>query len=152
MANATNSIEVLAQRTLAEYLRAALPEDVSIVRSLIAAPPEGDRISVLPGTDAATTVEVFLGNAGRAVRDDDFTIRVWIEVIRDDLADAEDAADSYVNAIEDVIAENPTLGDLDGLVAFGVQMTRETHPMIELTPGSHYRWAELTVTADCRYE
>lgn len=152
MPNALNNIETLVQRTLSTLLRDALPDTVTVTRALVPAPPEGQRVTVLPGNDLAVTEVPFIGNAGRAVRDDTFNVRVWVEVIGDDQDEVEDGADAYVATVENVSAEQPDLGGLDGVVAFGQRLTRMTHPMVELRPGVFYRWVELEISADTRLD
>lgn len=153
MNNALNNIETQVERRLATLLRDGLPEGVDVERMLIPAPPTQDRVSVLPGTSVATTEAAFLGNGNRVRRDDAFQTRVWIETVHDDIEGAEDAADQWVVTLENVVANNPTLGGvIDGLLMFGQTMTRLTHPVIPLGQGLYYRWLEIQISADCRYD
>jgi hypothetical protein len=151
-ANATNSVDLAIQRQLALLLRERLPADVSLERSLIPAPPEQDRVTVL-GSNAPSRSEVlYIGNADRAHRQDELFVRVWVETIGDDQDDIEDRAELYAKAVEDVAAENATLGDLDGVAMFGQVFTRQPHDVLQPMTGLFYRWIEIEISATGRYD
>lgn len=149
---ATNNIELAVQRQLAIYLREALPGDVSVERSLIPTPPEAKRVTVLPSVGGAEQVALYIGNAARAHRQHDFTVRTWTEVIGDDQDAVEDAVQQLEAVIEDVVAEHPTLGDLDGLAMFGQQITVTPHPIFQPQPGLYFGWVEREISATGRYD
>jgi hypothetical protein len=151
-ANATNNIDLAVQRQLALMLRAVLPEDVGVERSLIPAPPEANRVTVLPSRAPATAEVLYIGNAARAHRQDELSVMVWVETIGDGQDDVEDLHELHLDLVEDVIAENPTLGDLDGVAMFGQSVTRTPHPVFQPTSGVFYRWTELEVSATGRYD
>lgn len=151
-ANATNNVDLAIQRQLAFLLREALPEEVGVERSLIPAPPEANRVTVLPSTTAATAEVLYIGNAGRAHRQDELTVMVWVETIGDDQADVEDLHELHLDLVEDVIAGNATLGGLDGVAMFGQRVTRTPHPVFQPTAGVFYRWTEIEVSATGRYD
>jgi hypothetical protein len=150
--NATNSIELAVQRQLALMLREALTQDVSVERSLLPSPPEPARVTVLPGTEAAEAEVLFIGNAGRAHRQDEFTVRVFVEMIGDDQVEVEDAGELIANTVEDVMAENPTLGDLDGVAMFGQRRSRRPHDVWQPQAGLYFRLIELTASVTGRYD
>lgn len=152
MSWATNDIEVIVQRRLAQYLRGVLAEEVAVERSLIPAPPEAMRVTVLPGTGPSTTEDLYIGTAGRAHRQHDFTVRTWTEVIGDDQDEVEDAARLIESTIEDVVAENPTLGDLEGLAMFGQSITIDAHPIMQPEAGLYFAWVEREISATGRYD
>jgi hypothetical protein len=150
---APTNIETAVQRTLAAYLRAALPDTVAVVRSLLPAAPEANRITVLPGSSPAAAVEPFIGQVdGRVWRDETFSVRVWVECLGDDLEDVEDAADELAVAVEEVIATLPDLGGLAGVIGFGGSMSRVTHPMSEIAAGTFYRWVDIEIEVKARYD
>lgn len=150
---APNNIELAVQRTLAAMLRDLMPESVTIARSLIPAPPESDRVTVLPGESPAVAVEPFIGSVnGRVWRDEDFTVRVWIECLGDDLDDVEDRAYVLVATLEDFVATNPDLGGMAGVISFGNSLDRTTHPMWEVTAGMFYRWIDVEIAVKARYD
>jgi hypothetical protein len=66
--------------------------------------------------------------------------------------DVEDRAELYAQAVEDVAAENPTLGDLDGVAMFGQVITRQPHDVFQVTAGFFYRWIEIEISATGRYD
>lgn len=150
---APTNIETAVQRALAALLADALPDSVTMARSLVPSPPESSRVTVLPGASPAAAVEPFIGSvAGRVWRDETFSVRVWVECLGDTLDEIEDTADSYVAAIENVVVTNPDLGDLPGIVSFGGSMDRTTHPMAEITPGTFYRWVDIEISVTARYD
>jgi hypothetical protein len=148
---ATNSIEIATQRQLALLLREALAEDVALERSLIATPPESKRVTVLPPADPTETVDLYIGS-GRAHRQHEFTVRTWTEVIGDDQDEVEDATRVIESAIEDVIAERSTLGDVDGLLMFGQSVQVTSHPIFQPQPGLYFAWVERQISATGRYD
>lgn len=150
--NATNSVDLAIQRRLALLLRDALPDDVSVERSLTPAPPEQDRVTVLGSNTPARSEVLYLGNAGRAHRQDELFVRVWVETIGDDQEDVEDRAEIYANTVEDLAAENPTLRDLDGVAMFGQNTTRQPHDVFQPMAGLFYRWIEMEISATGRYD
>jgi hypothetical protein len=95
---------------------------------------------------------LYLGNAARAHRQDELFVRVWVETIGDDQDDVEDRAELYAQAVEDVAAENPTLGDLDGVAMFGQVVTRQPHDVFQPMAGLFYRWIEIEISATGRYD
>jgi hypothetical protein len=150
--NATNSIDLAMQRQVALLLRPRLPADVSIERSLTPSAPEQDRVTVLGSNSPARAEALYLGNAGRAHRQDELFVRVWIETIGDDQDDVEDRAESYAREVEDMAAENPTLGDLDGIAMFGQVVTRKPNDVFQPMAGLFYRWIEIEISATGRYD
>jgi hypothetical protein len=150
--NATNNVDLAVQRQLALMLRAALPEDVGVERSLIPGPPEQTRVTVLPSKEPARAEALYIGNAGRAHRQDEFSVTVLVEVIGDDQADVEDTSEALVAQVEGVAAESPTLGDLDGVAMFGQSVTRTPHPVFQPTAGVFYLWTEIEISATGRYD
>jgi hypothetical protein len=150
--NATNNIDLAIQRQLALMLAAVLPADVGVERSLIPGPPEANRVTVLPSTSPSTAEVLYIGNAGRAHRQDELSVKVWVETIGDDQVDVEDTHEIHVDLVEDVIAENPTLGDLDGVAMFGQRVTRTPHPVFQPMAGVFYRWTEMEISATGRYD
>lgn len=149
---ATNTIELAVQRQLALLLRGALPDDVSVERSLVPGPPESKRVTVLPGSEPGEQRDLYIGNAGRAHRQHDFTVRTWTEVIGDDQAEVEDAAQMIESLIEDVVAEHPTLGDLEGLLMFGQRILVDPEPIWQPQPGVYFAWIERSISATGRYD
>jgi len=152
MAWATNSIEIATQRQLALLLRERLPEDVSIERSLVAAPPEAKRVTVLPGQEQGTARDLYIGNAGRAHRQHEFTVRTWCEVIGDDQDQVEDDALLIESAIEDVLAEGQMLTLVDGLAMFAQQVTVDPHAIFQPTTGFYFAWIARDISATGRYD
>lgn len=152
MADATTNIHTATQRALAVWLETVFP-DTTIARSLIPSVPEQNRITVLPGAaPARIAVDTFQGGAVRGRRGDDFTVRVWIECIGDELDEVEDKADGFAADLEAAVAAYPTLnGDVDGLVMFGQHIDLTPHPMVELGAGLFYRIVELEISAKGRY-
>lgn len=151
--NAGYTIHTQLRRALARHIGSAFP-GLDVQRSLIPEPPTADKITVLPGLAPGTITEVALGMApsGRAFRDDAFTTRVWIEVLRDDLEACEDAMDSYRHGIEDIIARGAGLDDIPGLTAFGEVTTMVTHDPFQPMPGRFYQWVEMETSAAARYD
>jgi hypothetical protein len=49
-------------------------------------------------------------------------------------------------------AENPTLGDLDGVAMFGQTVTRQPHDVFQPMAGLFYRWIEIEISATGRYD
>jgi hypothetical protein len=151
-ANATNSIDLAMQRQLALMLLSRLPAEVSIERSLNPTAPEQDRVTVLGSNTPSRAEALYIGNADRAHRQDELFVRVWVETIGDDQDDVEDRSELYAQAVEDVAAENPTLGDLDGVAMFGQVVTRQPHDVWQPMAGLFYRWIEIEVSATGRYD
>lgn len=148
----TNNIRCAVQRQLAEYLTAAFPDDVPVLRRWTGQPPEHFRATVLPGRGQADTKQLFLGES-RATRDEEFTVRVMVEgIVGDDQDELEDAVDALVGIVEDVVAENPRLGDMAGLMMFGVECTTQDYDVSELTAGVLWRGVEITISAQARYD
>jgi hypothetical protein len=150
-ANATNSVDLAIQRQLALLLGQRLP-DVALERSLTPSAPEQDRVTVLGSNSPARAEALYIGNAARAHRQDELFVRVWVETIGDDQEDVEDRAELYAQAVEDVAAENPTLGDLDGVAMFGQVVTRQPHDVFQPMAGLFYRWIEIEISATGRYD
>lgn len=149
---ATNSIEIATQRQLALLLREALAEDVALERSVMVAPPESKRVTVLPGDEPSEIVDLYIGNGGRAHRQHEFTVWTWTEVVGDDQAEVEDATIVIESAIEDVIAERTTLGDVEGLLMFGQSVQVTAHPIFQPQPGLYFAWVERQISATGRYD
>lgn len=148
----SNNIRVKVQRRLAEYLTAALPDTVLVMRRLPEQPPEGFRALVLPGRDPGTTTTMFLG-PNRANRDEQFTVRVVIEGVKvEDQEALEDEVDALVRVVEDTVAENPRLGDLDGLTMFGVDGSPQDFDVTPISTGVLWRAVEITFSARARYD
>jgi hypothetical protein len=149
-----NNIRTATMRQAAEFLRAALPEDIAVVRYFVPEPPAGrGRVSVFPSDDPAVATVQFLGNGGgRTTRDETFTIVVSCETIGDNQDALESAMDEITSAVEDLAAEYPTLGDLDGMSMFGVQIQTTPHPVVQLDPGVLYQWVEMSLSARGRYD
>jgi hypothetical protein len=149
---ATNNIEVAAQRQAADLLRPALPEDITIERRFIPEPPgTRGRLTILPSDETAVAEVQFLGGA-RTVRDESFTVVFSCEAIGDKQEPVEDTMKEITDAVEDLAANYPTLGDLDGMTMVGVHIERTTHPVVQLDPGVIYQWVEINISARGRYE
>jgi hypothetical protein len=152
MSEAPTNIETAVRRTLAALIGEAFPS-VTVARTLISAPPEENRFTVLPGQAAATAVEPFIGDVeGRVWRDEEFSVRVWVEVIGNDLDDVEDQVDEFVAGLEDIVVTNPDLGGMAGVISFGEQMSRDVHPVWEPQPGFFYLWVDTEISVKARYD
>lgn len=152
MSEAPTNIETAVQRALAALIDEAFPA-VTVARSLISAPPEENRFTVLPGQAAATAVEQFIGDVdGRVWRDEDFTVRVWVEVLGTDQTEVEDQADLMVAGLEEIVATNPDLAGMAGVISFGQQMARDTQPVWEMQPGFFYLWVDTEISVKARYD
>lgn len=150
---APTNIETAVQRVLAGYLADALPASVTVARSVLSAPPESSRVTVLPGSSPAAAVEPFIGSvAGRVWRDETFTVRVWVECLGDTLDEVEDEADLYAASVEEIVAMHPDLDDMAGVISFGLSMDRTTHPMQEVMTGIFYRWIDIEIEVKARYD
>lgn len=146
------SLETSVQRAIADHLASAFP-GTTVARSLISAPPEQDRLTVLPGVTPGTAVEPFIGNVdGRVWQDETFTVRVWVECLGNDLNDVEDRADAFAEGIAEIVKTRPDLDDLPGLISFGLNMNRSTNPMWEVSPGLFYRWIDIEISVSARYD
>lgn len=64
------------------------------------------------------TVSFDLLMAGRKLRDDQFTVRLIFQAggPGDSIAETDARVETYCAAFEDLIAEDPSLGDMDGLI------------------------------------
>lgn len=155
MADAQANIETAVRRTLAGLLASAFP-DVTVARSLLSEPPEERRLTVLPGQSPASAVAPFIGSvAGRVWRDEEFTVRVWVEVIGTDPDDVEDAADALAKGVEEFPATQPDLDGMDGVISFGGTearpATRTTHPVWPALPGVLLQLIEIEIPVTARY-
>lgn len=155
MPEAQTNIETAVRRTLAGLLASAFP-DVTVARSLLSEPPEERRLTVLPGQSPASVSAQFIGSInGRVWRDEEFTVRVWVEVIGTDLDDVEDAADALAKGVEEFPATQPDLAGMDGIISFGGTesrpATRTTQPAWPALPGFLLQLIEIEIPIRARY-
>lgn len=156
MSLAPQNIETAVRRALADILQATFP-DTTVVRSLLSDPPEGQRLTVLPGQSPASAAAKFIGSvAGRVWRDEEFTVRVWVEVFDTDLDDVEDRADALAWGVEEIPATNPDLDDMAGIISFGGTetrtATRTTQPAWQPQTGFFFQLIQIEFPVHARYD
>lgn len=89
-----------------------------------------------------------LANAGRKSRDDKFRIPFEVRVAnRGDLDSTADRTEQIVNAIDDALADDPTLEDFDGLVSAVIDTNRST---VGITPDGALGYGEVVVSVHLR--
>lgn len=87
-------------------------------------------------------------NAGRAFRDDRWSIPLQIGVSnRDNLDDTATRLSQLIDAVDGVIADDQTLGDVDGLISADAGAVRST---VARTPQGHLGVAEFVVSCHAR--
>lgn len=95
-------------------------------------------------------VTIPLANAGRKYRDDQFRVPFEVRVSnRASLDDTAQRVQEIVNAIEDVLADDPTLADYPGLVSAEINSIRAT---CARTPQGHIGFGEVVVSAHVRLD
>lgn len=109
------STVVATKRALRQLIAAQLPA-VQVKYGQPAAIEKARECVWIGDTEGTHTVPVL--TAGRKRREEDYTITVFVEVVKDrgTLEDAEDRCEQITHAVEDVLANDPSLGNVDGLV------------------------------------
>lgn len=148
----TNNVEHAVQRQLDVFLRSALPQAVTVSRRVIPDVPDSDRVTILPGEQPAIAEVMFLGGSDRAIRDEEFTVTVWVEVVDVDQDRLEDRLDDWLSVVEDIAAEHPRLGDMAGVTMFAVTGERNMRPVVEMAGGVLYQWVETSFSVRARYQ
>lgn len=93
-------------------------------------------------------ISIPLANAGRKYRDDIFRIPFEIRVAnRGDLDSTADRTEEIVNAIDDVLADDPALDEFPGLVSAEITSNRTTFGR---TPEGVLGFGEVVVSAHLR--
>lgn len=113
----------------------------------------GDRLEAeavwVDELDGEVTIPVM--TAGRKYRDDKFTIPFEIRVAgKGDLDDTMARLSEIVAGIEDDLADDPALGDFDGLISAEVSSERMTSG--EIRNVGWIGFAEVVVSCHARYE
>jgi hypothetical protein len=101
------------------------------------------------GFDIVGNPNIPVATAGRKQYDDEFSFPLEMRVAGTaDMAVAAQTVDRIMSAVLDVLATDPTVGNLPGLVTATVSEMRG--PYAEGTPDGPMAWAEVTVTAHLR--
>lgn len=137
----------------AQTLVAAIAADSRIGSAVVAPGWPGDKIATAETVyvgQMTGDLEIPVFQAGRKQRRDTFTVPVWIYVRgRQSLDDAGIRVAELVAVVEDALADDPNLSDLDGLDAAEVTSIQgpETVHLPEFIAGA----ALVTITAVARY-
>jgi hypothetical protein len=152
---ATASIRTAVRDEILTRLRAH-PSMVSADGSAVPCDPglpgervEREHVFVVKTTGARNVV--FL-EAGRKTIEDNFTITFafWTSTPGLETLEADDRVEQLSNALLDVLADDPALGDLDGLM-WAVEASCDG-PDAELTPEGAYSIMTTDVEVKARYE
>jgi len=113
----------------------------------------GDRnvtpLMVWVGFDITGNPNIPVATAGRKQYDDEFSFPLEMRVAGEpDMYKAAEKVDAIMAGVLDVLANDPTVGNLPGLVTATVSEMRG--PYAEGTPDGPMAWAEVTVTAHLR--
>jgi hypothetical protein len=149
MGLARNSIRHVVKRELADRTRARLAG----VTVDVGWPPEGfDGDGIWVAGVNGTQDTPFIGGDGRANRDDTFTVTVVAQAVAPGgtCQDAEEALARITAALEDVLAEEATLGDLDGLISLGDSVPVDGPDSFQLPEGA-LAIASFAVDVTARY-
>jgi hypothetical protein len=101
-------------------------------------------------TDLTGQISMPFMVAGRKTRDDHFEIPLQIRVSnRANRDDTLSRVIQLVAAVQDILADDPTLGDLDSLVSIGTEEFTENE-MCASMPEGHLGFAELIIPVHAR--
>lgn len=144
---ATTSIRWLAAERVVSLLRTSpLLQNVTIEPGW-----PGDRVRQaeliwLDEIDGSVNIPVMTG--GRKQRDDVFTLPLQIRVIGyGTLTDTMERLTTLVSTVEDLLADDTSLADLDGVLSAEVTEERQTSAMFPEGPAG---FAEVVVTVSAR--
>jgi hypothetical protein len=149
MPNSKNSIRHLVILELFERVAARLPG----WRVDPAWPGDELELEAVYVAGAQGPVTVPLMGAGRSFRDDRFDVTVIVQggspqsVSRESM----ERAALGLAAVEDVLAEDPTLGDLPGLLEIG-QSAQVDGPTTFPARNGVFTYYTLTISAEARYD
>lgn len=136
---AERSIRSKTKRRLQDLLEAK-PDlfGVQILRGWDEQAPEREHIRI---GDASGTLSIPVMTAGRKHRDDRYTISLYVfaGVPGRGAEEAEERLEELVHVIGDVLADDHTLGELDGLVS--AEMGEYAGPKSDPTPEGSYGYA-----------
>lgn len=142
---ASTTLRWTVTKTAITLLRAQLP-------GVLVQPGWPGQENLLPDSiwvaslDGPVNIPVFQG--GRKQRDDNFDIPFEVRVVNQTTLDATMThLAALVSKIEDIFANDPTIGNLDGVVA--AQITDEKHSA-GWTPDGVIGFAEITVSVHSR--